>query len=132
MAGSLTSKLADTVSSEIGKAYGKTAILSTTWRRVPPGTEGAVSVEGTGAGMGAAVGFSLLAGMVGVVPWGWAGVGSVVVAAVVANYLESVAGAVWQDSIPWLTNDVVNMIQISGAALMAMGLFAWRRGGGGA
>ena len=82
--------------------------------------------------MGAAVGFSLLAGMVGVVPWGWAGVGSVVVAAVVANYLESVAGAVWQDSIPWLTNDVVNMIQISGAALMAMGLFAWRRGGGGA
>lgn len=40
---SLATKLSDTTASEIGKAYGKTTYLSTTFQRVPPGTEGAVS-----------------------------------------------------------------------------------------
>src|SRR4029079_8397186 len=42
---------ADTCSSEIGKAYGRRTFLITTLRPVPPGTEGAVSVEGTLGGM---------------------------------------------------------------------------------
>ena len=46
----LATKLSDTCGSEIGKAYGKTAYLVTTWKVVPRGTEGAVSVEGTVAG----------------------------------------------------------------------------------
>ena len=40
---SICSKLSDTVSSEVGKAYGKTTYLVTTFERVPRGTEGAVS-----------------------------------------------------------------------------------------
>lgn len=40
---SLATKLADTFASEIGKAYGKTTFLITTFQRVEPGTEGAVS-----------------------------------------------------------------------------------------
>lgn len=47
---SFGSKLSDTVSSEVGKGYGKTTYLVTTLQRVPPGTEGAVSLEGTLAG----------------------------------------------------------------------------------
>ncbi|XP_040986799.1 protein VTE6, chloroplastic-like isoform X2 [Juglans microcarpa x Juglans regia] len=47
---SFCTKLSDTVSSEIGKAYGKTTYLVTTLKVVPRGTEGAVSVEGTIAG----------------------------------------------------------------------------------
>eukprot|EP00854_Cymbomonas_tetramitiformis_P013834 gene13834-16349_t len=47
-------ELSDTVSSEVGKAYGKTTYLSTTFKTVPRGTEGAVSLEGTVAGAGAA------------------------------------------------------------------------------
>ena len=39
---SLATKLADTFASEIGKAYGKTTFLITTFERVEPGTEGAV------------------------------------------------------------------------------------------
>ncbi|KAK3282241.1 hypothetical protein CYMTET_10014 [Cymbomonas tetramitiformis] len=58
---SFTSKLSDTVSSEVGKAYGKTTYLSTTFKTVPRGTEGAVSLEGTVAGAGAAV--PILVGM---------------------------------------------------------------------
>lgn len=51
---SFASKLADTTSSEIGKAYGQTTYLVTTLQRVPRGTEGAVSAEGTAAGVVAA------------------------------------------------------------------------------
>ena len=46
---SSATKLADTFASEIGKAYGKTTFLITTLEKVPPGTEGAISAEGTAA-----------------------------------------------------------------------------------
>ena len=46
---SLATKLSDTFASEIGKAFGKTTFLITTLERVEPGTEGAVSAEGTAA-----------------------------------------------------------------------------------
>ncbi|KAJ7543593.1 hypothetical protein O6H91_09G044700 [Diphasiastrum complanatum] len=52
---SFCTKLSDTMSSEIGKAYGKTTYLVTTLQIVPRGTEGAVSVEGTTAGLVASV-----------------------------------------------------------------------------
>ncbi len=55
---SFVSKLSDTVSSEIGKAYGRSTYLITTLQPVPRGTEGAVSLEGTAAGVAAAVGFA--------------------------------------------------------------------------
>ena len=44
---------ADTVSSEIGKAFGRRTFLITTLRPVPRGTDGAVSLEGTLAGVAA-------------------------------------------------------------------------------
>nr|XP_034933548.1 protein VTE6, chloroplastic-like isoform X2 [Populus alba] len=52
---SFCTKLSDTVSSEIGKAYGKTTYLVTTFKVVPRGTEGAVSAEGTLAGLLASI-----------------------------------------------------------------------------
>jgi uncharacterized membrane protein len=45
----------------------------------------------------------------------------VAAAAVAANIFESYLGAVVQDKVPWLTNDIVNAIQISVAALLAAG-----------
>jgi uncharacterized protein (TIGR00297 family) len=50
----LTEATADTVSSEIGHAYGGRPILVTTLRRVEPGTDGAASLRGTLAGILAA------------------------------------------------------------------------------
>lgn len=117
---SLCSKLADTVSSEIGKAYGKTTYLVTTFQKVPRGTEGAVSLEGSLAGVVAALGLAAVALAVGQVDLSGACI--TVLAATLANLFESWLGAVEQGQLPWLTNDLVNMIQISLAALIAMGL----------
>ena len=50
-AASVATAAADTCSSEIGKAYGRRTFLITTFRPVPPGTEGAVSLEGTLGGL---------------------------------------------------------------------------------
>jgi uncharacterized protein (TIGR00297 family) len=50
----LAEATADTVSSEIGQAFGGTPFLITTLRRVPPGTDGAISLNGTLAGVAAA------------------------------------------------------------------------------
>lgn len=90
---SLATKLADTFASEIGKAYGKTTFLITTFERVEPGTEGAVSAEGTAA---AAVGGSLLplyAYSIGLVN-DWTSVGIATLAAFLATNAESLIGAV--------------------------------------
>ncbi len=51
------------------QAYGKTTYLITTLGRVPRGTEGAISAEGTLAGAGAALAFAALAAAIGQV-WG--------------------------------------------------------------
>ena len=117
---SICSKLSDTVSSEIGKAYGTTTYLITTLKLVPRGTEGAVSTQGTLAGIAAALVFSFLANALGEVSIN----GTIVIAsaAVLANTFESFLGASIQGrpGFKWLTNDLVNMIQITLAAILAM------------
>lgn len=117
---SFASKLADTVSSEIGKAYGRTTYLITSFRRVPRGTEGAVSAEGTAAGVVAALGMAMMALILGQIDA--TGAVCVTLASVVANLLESVLGASAQGKISWLSNDVVNVLQISMAAALAIAL----------
>ena len=54
-AAALAEAAADTVSSEIGQAVGGTPRLLTNWRKVPPGTDGAVTAFGTAAGLIAAM-----------------------------------------------------------------------------
>ncbi|EFJ42763.1 hypothetical protein VOLCADRAFT_97151 [Volvox carteri f. nagariensis] len=116
---SFCSKLSDTVSSEIGKAYGQTTYLITSFQLVPRGTEGAVSLEGTLAGVLAAVLFAATALIAGQVP-DIASAGVVAAAATVANLAESYLGASVQGRISWLNNDIVNMLQITLAAAIAI------------
>jgi len=115
---SFATKLADTTASEVGKAYGKRTFLITTLRPVPAGTEGAVSLEGTLAGV---VGSAVIAVV------GWAtglislvGVGLCLVAAFIATNLESVIGATLQEQVPWLTNELVNIVNTTIGAISAM------------
>ncbi|CAM9568110.1 unnamed protein product, partial [Choristocarpus tenellus] len=49
---SIATKLSDTFATVVAKAFGKRTFLITTLKPVPPGTEGAVSLEGTLAGVG--------------------------------------------------------------------------------
>ncbi|MCS6782432.1 MAG: TIGR00297 family protein [Gloeomargarita sp. SKYBB_i_bin120] len=118
--GSFAAKLNDTVASEIGKAYGRTTILLTTLQPVPKGTEGAVSLEGTLAGVAAGFVMALVGYGVGLVPP--LGIGICTLAAVVANLVESWVGATWQTRYPWLTNEWVNVLNTLVAALLSIGM----------
>ncbi len=59
-AAAVATAAADTCSSEVGKAFGRRTFLITTLRPVPPGTEGAISVEGT---LGGLLGAALVAAL---------------------------------------------------------------------
>mmetsp|Transcript_1800 Transcript_1800/g.4340 ORF Transcript_1800/g.4340 Transcript_1800/m.4340 type:complete len:203 (-) Transcript_1800:28-636(-) len=117
---SLSTKLADTFASEIGKAYGKTTFLITTFERVNPGTEGAVSLEGT---LASVVGGAVLA------LYGWGvglvslkGVGIATMAAFIATNVESLLGATIQGKkgLEFMTNEVVNFLNTLIGASIAM------------
>lgn len=117
---SLSTKLSDTCASEVGKAYGQRTFLITTFAPVPPGTEGAVSLEGTLAGLvGAAV--------IAVVAWAMHLITPIEIlvcmaAAFVATNLESVIGATLQSRYRWLTNEMVNIINTLIGAVVAIAL----------
>ncbi|XP_074575843.1 protein VTE6, chloroplastic-like [Curcuma longa] len=113
-------KLTDTVSSEIGKAYGKTTYLATTFKVVPKGTEGAVSIEGTVSGVAASIVLAGIAYSMGQVDLPHASI--CVLASQIANFVESLIGATLQDknSFQWLNNDIVNVINISIGSILAM------------
>lgn len=115
---SFSTKLADTCASEIGKAYGKHTFLITTLQPVPRGTEGAVSLEGTLAGIVAAVAIALVGWAVGCISP--VGVGICTLAAFVATNLESVIGATLQAELEWLTNELVNVINTLIGAVVAV------------
>ncbi|KAL3633898.1 Protein vte6, chloroplastic [Castilleja foliolosa] len=117
---SFCTKLSDTVSSEIGKAYGKTTYLITTFKIVPRGTEGAVSVEGTFAGILASILLASISCLMGQINVPKAII--CVIASQIANIGESVIGAALQDKegFRWLNNDAVNVINISMGSVLAV------------
>jgi uncharacterized protein (TIGR00297 family) len=82
---------ADTAASEIGQLIGRRTYLVTTLRPVPRGTEGAVSLEGTLAGIAAGTLVAVLGAAVGLYPW--AGALPVAAAAFLGSTFESVVGA---------------------------------------
>ncbi|MHC5733626.1 TIGR00297 family protein [Nostoc sp.] len=119
---SFSTKLADTTASEVGKAYGKSTFLITTLQPVPRGTEGAVSLEGTLAGIVASVAIAFVGWGVGLIDL--LGVVWCVLAAFIATNLESVIGATLQSKYTWLTNEVVNIFNTLIGAIAAV-LLAW-------
>ncbi|KAL3503074.1 hypothetical protein ACH5RR_037523 [Cinchona calisaya] len=117
---SFCTKLSDTVSSEIGKAYGRTTYLVTTFKVVPRGTEGAVSVEGTLAGLLASILLASVGCLMGQINLPEAII--CVVASQIANLGESFIGAEFQgkEGFRWLNNDAVNIINISMGTILAI------------
>lgn len=120
-AASFAAKLADTFGSEIGKRWGRHAFLITTGRRVPPGTEGAISLEGTAASLLGSVVMTGLMAALGLVE-GAAPVVLVSAVGLLATLVESVIGATLQRRLAWLSNEVVNALQTLVAAVLALWL----------
>jgi uncharacterized protein (TIGR00297 family) len=117
----LAEAAADTVSSEIGQVLGGRPRLITSLRVVDPGTDGAVSLAGTLAGI-------VVAGIV-------AGIGTLTLHGDARFFGISTAGAVFGllfDSLlgatverrGWLNNDAVNFLSTASAAGFALGLIA--------
>ena len=88
--GALATAAMDTAGSEIGPLWGTRTFSLRDLRPVPPGTEGAVSLEGTLAGVGAAILVALAAGISGLAgpAVAWA-----VPAAVLGNLYEGILGS---------------------------------------
>ena len=117
---SLSTKLSDTTATEIGKAYGQRTFLITTLQPVPRGTEGAVSLEGTLAGVLGSLALAVVAWGVGLISLG--GVGICAIAAFGATSVESLIGATVEEKLSWLTHDLVNIINTTIGAGIAIGL----------
>lgn len=115
----LTAGGSDTVASEAGKSWGHATFLVTTFRRVKPGTSGAMSFEGTVAGLIAALAMAALATWLGLISGGVIPV--VVMAATVGALVESALGATLEGP-GILNNDMLNFINTAVAVAVAVAL----------
>lgn len=119
-AAALTAGGSDTIASEIGKAWGRGTWSIATLGRVPPGTSGAMSLEGTAAGIAGAFVLAAVAIALHIAPG--AALLPIVIAATLGALVESWLGATLEAP-GILNNDMLNFINTSTAALLAAGLF---------
>lgn len=117
--GAFAAAAADTLGTEVGQVRGKRAFTLLPPRRVPPGTEGAVSLEGTAAALWGALAVGAMAALAGILPWwdllavGLGGLGGSLVESLVAPLLRA---------LPRHSGLVGNLVTTaSGAALAALG-----------
>jgi len=109
----------DTVASEIGKAWGRSTFLVTTLGRVKPGTPGAMSLEGTLAGLAAAFLLADAGAMMGLI--GYEPILAVVVGATAGALAESALAATFEGP-GILNNDMLNFINTAVAAAVALAI----------
>lgn len=142
-AGALAAATADTWATEVGTLLGGTPRIVTTWRAVPPGTSGGVTVAGS---LGMIAGSAFLTLVAAAVVWPRHVVAATFVGGVTGALADSLAGATIQarrrcsscdtltertihscgtttvhaGGIPWLSNDAVNLLCGAVGALTAV------------
>jgi uncharacterized protein (TIGR00297 family) len=129
---SLATAAADTTASEIGQLIGRRPFLPLTLKRVPVGTEGAISLEGTLAGLlgGFAVAVAgVLALDYGYLPdvslqAGWKAIALVTASAFAGSYIESIAGSWNRKRIRPVPNGALNFFNTAAGALLMY--LAWQ------
>jgi uncharacterized protein (TIGR00297 family) len=124
---SLATAAADTAASEIGQLIGRRPFLPLTFKRVPPGTEGAISVEGTLIGIVAAAIVAMVgttaAQMLWPVPYRTRAMVVVTLCAFIGSYLESIAGSWNRRAGSPVPNGVLNFFNTAAGAILLY--YAW-------
>ena len=111
--GAVATATADTLASEIGVLHQPRLI--TTFQKVDPGTDGAVSVLGTVAGIVGAAVIGLASYFLGIVPNIFVALGLSIVSGTIGCFMDSLLGATFERQ-DLLTNEHVNLLAtITGA-----------------
>ncbi|MDX5892684.1 DUF92 domain-containing protein [Rubrobacter radiotolerans] len=119
-AASLGAAFADTAESEVGQLYGGEPRLITDLRPVPPGTDGAVSLPGTLAGLAAAALMAFAALVLGIAD----GTGAALIVAV-AGFAGTLADSLIGAKLPQLGNEATNLactLVAAGISLLLLAL----------
>lgn len=121
-AAALATALMDTMGTEVGQAIRTPTVLLPDFRRVPPGTDGAVSVAGTAAGLAAA---ALVAAAAAGLSWigPFPAAALVVAAASAGTVVESLLG---REGAPWRVSNghVLNFLNTLVGAVAAPALLS--------
>jgi len=120
--------LGDTVATELGTLAGRRHWVVPRFRRVPAGTPGAISVEGTLLGGVAAGLVGTAAAGVGLVPW--PAIPVVAVVALVAGLDESLTNRLLADDLPRRWRGPLLNLDLTITAAVLAGLFWWLTSGG--
>jgi uncharacterized protein (TIGR00297 family) len=110
------------MSSEIGQAFGGQPVMLTTMRRVPAGTDGAVTLLGTSAGIAGAAVVAAVGMWAMRISWQSAMIG--LTGGIAGLFFDSVLGATVERK-GWLGNDLVNFSSTVFAVLVAVALAAF-------
>lgn len=112
----LAEAAADTCSSELGMAFPGKTVLITTWKPVPPGMDGGVTVMGTLSALLAAVLIAVSGRALGLVSTHH--MAAIVYAGFLGSLADSLLGALLERR-GWLNNDAVNLLGTATAVGMA-------------
>ena len=123
--GSLATATADTVSSEVGKAFGGRVRRLPDLAPVPAGTSGGVSAAGSLAGLSGSLAIAAVAAAAGLIPPRW--FLPVAAAGFTAALLEGLLAPLEAAGV--LDNDSVNALSVSGGGLLAAFAVALVAGG---
>ena len=106
--GAIATATADTLASEIGVLDAHPRLI-TTFQKVDPGTNGAVSVLGTASGMVGAAIIGIAAYLLGVVADPVGAILVSIISGTVGCFMDSILGALFENT-GFLTNEHVNLI----------------------
>lgn len=106
--GAIATATADTLASEIG-VLDQNPRLITTFQKVNPGTNGAVSVLGTAVGIAGAAVIGIAAYFLGIMPNALSAILVSIISGTVGCFMDSILGALFENQ-GWITNEHVNLI----------------------